>query len=75
MDWESGDHVVTPTEASHNNVGSCDLCALAREGLYNEIPRIADRVANRVEARSNTSTVTLLVAGGDEKRSLKYMRE
>jgi hypothetical protein len=25
-----------------------------------------------VEAGSNTSTVTLRVAGGDEKRSLKY---
>jgi hypothetical protein len=26
----------------------------------------------RVEAESNTSTVTLRVVGGDEKRSLKY---
>jgi hypothetical protein len=27
---------------------------------------------NRVEAGSNTSTVTLRVVGGDEKGSLKY---
>jgi hypothetical protein len=30
------------------------------------------RPLTRVEAESNTSTVTLRVVGGDEKRSLKY---
>jgi hypothetical protein len=47
--------------------------------LYNEDPRQL-RMRTRVEAGSNTSTVTLRVVGGDEKGSLesetvKYGRE
>jgi hypothetical protein len=38
--------------------------------LYNEIPGI-NKAVTRVEAGSNTSTVTLRVVGGDEKGSLK----
>jgi hypothetical protein len=40
--------------------------------LYNEDPRLADNMVTRVEAESNTSTVTLRVVGGDEKGNLKY---
>jgi hypothetical protein len=41
--------------------------------LYNEF-QIKPVPATRVEAGSNTSTVTLRVVGGDEKGSLKYER-
>jgi hypothetical protein len=39
-------------------------------GLYNDSLFVA-REITRVEAGSNTSTVTLRVVGGDEKGSLK----
>jgi hypothetical protein len=38
---------------------------------YNERPKIIDSFYSRVEAGSNTSTVTLRVVGGDEKGSLE----
>jgi hypothetical protein len=43
------------------------MCSVWR--LYNEVYRIT-RAVPRVEAGSNTSTVTLRVVGGDEKESL-----
>jgi hypothetical protein len=64
MDWLISDHVVTPKEASRNNRGSCVFCALVRAAAI-------ERESPRVEAGSNTSTVTLRVAGGDEKGSLE----
>jgi hypothetical protein len=36
--------------------------------------RLGSKESSRVEAGSNTSTVTLRVVGGDEKRSLKSER-
>jgi hypothetical protein len=44
--------------------------ALSVPRPYNAIPLAAEKIP-RVEAGSNTSTVTVRVVGGDEKGSLK----
>jgi hypothetical protein len=50
----------------HNNSDKTMFSMWSVPRLYEEIPRIT-----RVEAGSNTSTVSLRVVGGDEKGSLK----
>jgi hypothetical protein len=47
------------------------LSALSVPQLNNASPLEAENAGTRVEAGSNTSTVTLRVVGGDEKGSLE----
>jgi hypothetical protein len=70
MDWLGSAHVGTPT---HRHATIDDLCFLwvVRAGEYKSDRSSAGVRSSRVEAGSNTSTVTLRVVGGDEKGSLE----
>jgi hypothetical protein len=59
-----------PRRRFHATVEGCVFCAVRVEGLEKGRRRLFKSVT-RVEAGSNTSTVTLRVVGGDEKGSLK----
>jgi hypothetical protein len=50
--------------------GDSFMCG-SREGYITPVTNITESTLTRVEAGSNTSTVTLRVVGGDEKESLK----
>jgi hypothetical protein len=47
------------------------FCPVGAEVIWRDIGKTQDSSFTRVEAVSNTSTVTLRVVGGDEKGSLE----
>jgi hypothetical protein len=62
---------VMPTagQRANRHILTRDMCFLCRD--YIKVKRMGIERRSRVEAGSNTSTLTLRVVGGDEKGSLE----